>query len=44
MPAAFPPRTEIDLTPDEEVELEPVFEALEDWIARVERLAADCTT
>jgi len=36
--------SEIELTPDERAELEPVYEALRDWIARVERLAAECTT
>ena len=33
--------SDIELTPDEEAELQPVFEALKDWIERVERLAAD---
>jgi len=31
----------MELTPDEEAELEPVFEALKEWIERVERLAAN---
>ena len=33
--------SEMELTPDEEAELEPVFEALKEWIERVERLAAN---